>query len=571
MNKMKTYTHKLAAAVTVACFAVIFSACNKDFENKLKDSNKIDTAGINTKTRKVLYIIVDGVRGKVVRNINAPNLAKIAKNSIYAYDALSDYDKNTETNAGSWANMLTGVTKDKHAVTTENFAGNNLSSYPSIFKRFKLINPALRTAAITASASFANNLAADATAKLNFENNDLSVKNAVKEELKRDDASIIVAQFHSAEVAGLANGYLETSPQYVNAIFNLDTYIGELMTSLSSRKTFADENWLVVVASNKGGVIPADPNSTDFTSYGDATRNNFIMFYNPRFSTLFVPKPDSDKIPYNSNGFVFNYNTRPIAIITDVSKYNFGVFPNITIEMLIKNPAGNHNYGTFFSKRAVGFTGAGFNMFFEGNKWTLNPSVASQVQGEVISDGQWHKITAVFDGVNKKVRAYTDGILNTERDMNGNDMNNTSPLKVGYLPGNETQSPNALINSLQIYNVALTSADIANYACKTIVAPTNPNYSKLIGYWPMNEGAGKVINEVTGKGSNFTISGNGVWEAFNDISPKLCPEISDAFFVTVPNNVDIPYQIYQWMSVPIPSVWGLQGKTWNPVYSDIKP
>jgi len=566
-------THKLVSAAVITLLVLIGSACNKDFENRLKPSTTNDTLGISTKSRKVLYIIVDGIRGKAIRSINAPNVSKIARNAIYAYDALSDFNTNTMTNAGAWTSMMTGVTKDKHNVTTENFTGNAISSYPSLFTRFKQTDPNIRTASFAASAAFNANLGNDATIRQTFENNDLSVKNAVKEELKRGDATLVVAQFHSAEAAGQAGDYLETSPAYANAILQLDNYIGELMTALSSRTTFSNENWLVVIASNKGGVIPPDPAVVDLTSYGDATRNNFIVFYNPRFSTLFLPKPDSEKIPYNSNSvnFTFTSSTRPTAIIQNVNSYNFGANGNYTIEFLIKSKAGSYIYPTFLSKRVTSFTGAGWNMFLEGDKWTLNSSVASQAQGGVVSDGKWHKLSAVFDGTNKKVRVYTDGVMNTERDMNSNNMNTSVPFKVGYNAGDGNESADIMINSLQIYNVALSSTQIANYACKTIVAESNPNYARLIGYWPMNEGVGTVLKEKTGRGADLLTGSNAQWQSFNDVSPALCPEISDAFFKMVPNNIDIPFEIYHWMGISIPTQWALDGKAWNPIYSDIKP
>lgn len=578
MNKMKTYTYKGLAKHAFVMAAVAFSlttifSCNKDFPNKLNPSSVNDTLGINAKTRKVLYIIVDGVRGRALRSLNAPNISKMAKNAIYAYDGLSADGNYTMTNAGAWANMLTGVKPEKHMVTNENFTGNKLATYPSLFTHLKQTNPTLRTTSIAASGSFNTSLAADATASQTFEGSDVAVKNAVKEELKRDDASFVVAQFHSAELAGKTGDYIETTPSYANAILQLDNYVGEIMTSLSNRKNFSNENWLVVVASNKGGVIPADPNPSDFTAYADGSRNNFIVFYNPRFSTLFVPKPDSEHIPYTGNSVRFDYTnaTRPVAAIQNTSLYNFGSKGNFTIQFLVKSKAGSFIYPTILSKRAEGFTGAGWNLFLEGENWTFNSSVGGQVKGGKINDGTWHKVTVVFDGVNSKIKGYTDGVFNAQVDMNANNPDNTSALRIGYIPGSENQDASVLMNNLQIYNVALTAQQIQDYACKTVVATSNPSYSKLIGYWPLNDGSGRVLKEVSGKGVNFTVNKDPSWEAFNDIAPTLCAEISDAFYRMVPNNIDIPFEIYQWLGVSVPAAWSLDGKSWSPIYSDIKP
>ncbi|RQO67713.1 hypothetical protein DBR43_24650 [Pedobacter sp. KBW06] len=571
MNKITTNINRFTAIAATVLFIAAISACNKDFPSRLKDASGNDTVGISAKTRKVLYIIVDGARGRAIKSINPPNIARITKNSIYALDALNDYNKNTMTNAGAWASMITGVGSDKHGVISEDFAGNKLTAYPSVFTRLKQANAKLRTISIAASGAFNANFSADATVRQNFENNDVSVKNAVKEELMNGDAALVVGQFHSAELAAKASNYETYTPEYANAILQIDNYIGEIMAALSSRKTFSNENWLVVIASNKGGVITADPASTDLTQYGDQTRNNFVIFYNPRFSTLFIPKPNSDQIPYVGASVQFNYTERPTAIVTDVNAYNFGVNGNYTIELLIKSKEGSYIYPTFLSKRAASFTGAGWNMFLEFDKWTLNSSVANQAQGGVVSDGKWHKLTAVFDGTNKKVRVYTDGVLNTERDMSTNNMNNTAPFKIGYNAGDGNTSANVLVNSLQVYNVALTSQEISNYSCKTIVAPTNPHYGNLIGYWPLNEGTGTTIKDISGKGKDLLMGGSPVWENFSDAGSLLCPEINDSYFRLVPNNVDIPFELYQWLGISIPLSWNLDGKAWNPIYSDIKP
>jgi hypothetical protein len=559
----------------VALAATTLFTCNKDFQNKLKDASKNDTLGVNIKTRKVLYIIVDGVRGRVLRSLNAPNISKIVKNAIYAYDALSDYGTGTVTNAGAWANMITGVTADKHKVVSDDFTGNDLAAYPTLFARLKQANAAYRTVSIASTGSFNTNLAKDATFQKTFENDDASVKTAVNTELQNEDDNLIVAQFHGAETAGEAHSFEDADADYSAAILKIDGYVGEVMAALSARKTFSSENWLVVIASNKGGEIQPDPNGTDFTSYADATRNNFIVFYNPRFTTLFVPKPQTGNIPYTSNSITYDYSlsNTPNAIIQDPKKYSFGVYGSFTIQVLLKTPPNDgFYYPSFLSKRVVPFDGPGWNLFFEGDHWTINSSVAGQAIGTTVCDGNWHKVTAVFDGVNKKVRAYTDGVLSDEQTMNGNDPGNNASFMLGNIPGDsEYGTPYLMMTNLQVYNVALTSQQIADYACKTSIDASNPSFKDLVGYWPMTEGVGNLLKDKSGKGSDLLVGGNGAWGNFSDVSAALCPDINAAFFRLVPNNVDLPFEIYQWMSITVPVSWGLDGKSWTPAYSDIKP
>lgn len=579
MNKINTYTHKIVATVTVALFAMIFSACNKDFPNRLKESSQNDTSGISAKNRKVLYIIIDGVRGKAIKAITPPNITKITNNSVYAFDALSDFDENELTNAGAWSNMLTGVTKDKHEVTSNDFSGNQLAAYPSLISRLKQANPNLRTVSIASSGVLNANLASDALVHQEFENDDQAVKNAVNEELKRDDATFVLAQFHSAELAGKANGYEVETASYANAILKIDNYIGEIMTSLRSRKTFSDENWLVVIASSKGGEIAPDGNAVDNTAYGDATRNSFIVFYNPRFSTLFVPKPASDEIPFTGTApnFAGNDSKLSRAVLPDATAFNMGL-NDFTVEVKVKVNNGGEYYPPILGKRAT-FNGGvvGWVFFLEGDVWMLNVGQASmsntQANGGAIRDGFWHTLTAKFykDGTTRKASVYTDGVLKNTIDITARgSIDSPSPFTLGYITGSNG-SIDVMLSDIQFYNVAIPDAVIKAQARKTFVDSSHPYFNNLIGYWPANDGKDDLIKDKSGNAHNFRMQGTAQWQQFNEYTPYLDPIISADFYKIVPNSVDIPFEIYQWMGVSVPKSWGLDGKSWNPIYSDIKP
>ncbi|MDB5274942.1 MAG: hypothetical protein JWO58_3309, partial [Chitinophagaceae bacterium] len=407
MKQIKKHLLKAVLQLTAILIAIVFvltlGSCNKEFPNTLNTIYKNDTAGVNVKQRRVLYIIMDGVRGQAIRALNPPNIAQIVNKAIYAYDGLSDYDTNTMTNAGSWSNMLTGVKKDQHNVITEDFAGNKIAAFPSLFTRFKQVNPTLRTASVAASGIFNTNLAVDATSQQTFENDDASVKNGVIAELKNDNAGIVLAQFHSAELAGQANGYTNTTIAYNAAITQLDAYVGEIMTALTSRKTIAREDWMIVIASNKGGVIPIDPLNPDKSVYADASRNNFIIFYNPRFLTQFVAKPASDKIPYSGTApnFTGNNSTFSNAKLGNTTLGNVGTSGQFTFFCKIRYDGPSSIYPSFFSKRASFTAGVpGWLLFLENDMFQLNISGVggsnTQVSGGNIRDGIWHSIAFKF-------------------------------------------------------------------------------------------------------------------------------------------------------------------------------
>lgn len=559
---------------------ILLSSCNKDFPNTLRTDYPNDTANVNFKERKVLYILLDGVRGNALKTLNPPNLAQIVRKSIYAYDALSDFQTNTMTNASAWANATTGVTSDKHKIVSENFAGNQIATYPSIFTRLKQVKPNLRTATIAASKIFNDNLAIDANFKANFENDDAKVKDGVVEELKRPDAAVVIAQFHSAEIAGAANGYTDNTTAYTTAITQLDTYIGNIMTALQQRSSFSKEDWMVVIASNKGGTIPPDPNSAGLGAFSDPTRNNFIIFYNPRFLTQITPRPDLSSLPYS--GIAPKFSANDAAVHSDATFLNLGTNKEATIRFNIRwdGSTGNSGYPAILQKRGVtsGISAAipGWALIKDdGGIITLNVSFGTsniQAKGPVsqkLDDKLWHSVAIRIynNGSNHVASMFVDGIpaQNPNLTING-DLNTSSPLTFG-----KYNNVDCFITEFAVYNTAIPNADIIANSKKTPLTPaTDPYYNNLIGYYRGNEGSGNQIKDVTGKAAPMNLVGTANWSNFSDFSPNVSPLLSNAIFGVVINSVDIPYQIYQWLGIIVPGSWELNGKVWKPTYTDVR-
>ncbi len=560
---------------------LVFSSCNKDFPNTLRTEYPNDTANVNLKERKVLYIVLDGVRGNIIKTLNPPNLAQMVKKSIYAYDGLSDFETNAMTNAGARTNATTGVTSDKHKVLSENFAGSQIGSYPSLFTRLKQAKPNLRSASIAASKIFNDNLAIDASARANFENDDAKVKDAVIEELKRPDAALIIGQFHSAEVAGAADGYADNTPSYVNAITQLDTYIGNIMSALQLRPTYAKEDWMVVVASNKGGNVTVNPSAMGLGAFSDPIRNNFILFYNPRFVSQITPKPDINALPYAGFAprFTGTSSLFTQAKLNNTTLGNFGSNGQFTFVCKFKNDGAASNYPAVISKRASFSIGVpGWCLFLENNIIQLNIGQVGfgnqQVSFGTVRDAIWHSLAFKVwnNGSIRQLTVFLDGVKGLTIDITARgNFDSTAPLTLGgnFISG-EGGTINVLIKDIALFNTAITDVDLAANMKKAVIAADYPNYASLVGNWPANEGGGTTIADVSGKAPSFTTSANINWTSFSDSSPHVSPLISSATFGVVINSVDIPYQIYQWLGVIIPSSWQLNGKTWKPTYIDVR-
>lgn len=575
MEQHKISLSKQVTYCLMFCFfflLLIGSACNKRFENILPVSGRNDTAGVSSGKPKVLYIILDGVKGSAVAAIKPVNITQINKNAIYSFVGLTDSTQLPVSNAGAWTSLLTGVDPGLHKVSGDNFSGNDLSHYPSIFTRIKQERPNFSTVSYASSEAFNQNLAGDAGEKQTLAT-DADVRTSTVAKLKDAKVDLLVAQFHGAEIAGASGGYTEGNTGYQTAITTLDSYIGEVIASLKSRASFRDENWLVVIASNKGGVT-GNPR-TDNSLFGDDTRNTYVALYNPKFASKLLGKPNTTDVPYAGSAPRFQ-STTTTTVNASLSNAGIGDFPstgNYVVMFKVRNDGATNEYWPPFLAKTPTFgslssTGWAFSLSGPSFQIDYGNITANRPDVSVIRDGAWHTIAAKIATENgvRAVTQYSDAVKrNTFTVATTLNLTNAGFLKVGTTAGKAT---NFLIRDLAIYNVTMSDAEILA-AMKREVTVNSPYFANLVGWWPMKEGSGFVLKDRSGKNNDFILSSNATWATFNDLSPNINPEIVGAAYRTVPNNVDLPFQIYNWLGILPRAEWGLTGKSWPPAFTEV--
>ncbi|MGF7079422.1 DUF4983 domain-containing protein [Mucilaginibacter sp. UYCu711] len=487
---MKNFKAKLLG---VSLFVLTLTACNHDFD-KVVPVSPPPTANQVFKAPKVLYIIADGARGVNVRDADVPNLKSLTPNAIYSWNSLAD--ATVSTDATNWADMITGVKKEKHNVLTEDFAGNNLATYPTIFQRIKATRPTIRIAAFSASAAFKANLTGGTDVSETFAT-DAALKDRMVSFLATDTASLVIGEFAAIEAAGKSDVNNGFDPQlnaaYKTAITTFDSQLGAILTALKARATYAKENWLIIVASNKGGTYAVKAVEDDKTVLSNPNANTFTIISNPSFNQTFIPKPfvgntyvgtsirflgDTEK----GTGQVLGLD--PQTKVNLSSYFNFGDTSGFTISVKIKkhkNPAnpsrGDYYYqwpGFLGKQSQTGSTtpqvnwgsnggGNGWNLCLWQNKWrfmgmggtatTQASNNGQEAQGMEFTGDTWHDLTAVVerkaDGTTA-VRVYTDGVLGVTNQNGGSTANpsatafvfggkpnfdSPSVLRIGYVPG----------------------------------------------------------------------------------------------------------------------------------------
>jgi len=573
-----------------------------------------DTSVTNPKARKVLLLVVDGLRGAALKEVGPPNITNLVNKSTYSYYSLSDegYDEGT-----SWADMLTGVSKTKHGVTSTMFGNNKLDLYPVVFKRIKEANDSVRIASFSYSSAFTDNLTSDAFVDLRATyNTDEEVHNALLQELANENAGVVLGMYKNVNTAGSTNTYESSNQQYRNAILQFDNYVGQALSALKSRKNYSKENWMVIITSNRGGAASV---VNDNTVFSNPRANTFTLIYNDRYQSKLIDKPFTGNV-FEGN-FVRFYSSKGVATepaqqtdairaelrfsddlkSSPINPLNFGTNGDFTVELKVRknlNTIGTsrnsapytYKWPCFFGRKVAKLNasfGAGWALALEDRTWrfVLSKGVGAngtnetaQNAGVLIQDGNWHALAIAIrtEGEKRFVYMYTDGTFNVKKEI-PQDLwpsidTYSTPYTIGFIP-NDTGDPfDGNVSDIRIWKTALRDDIIKQYACDTYISPSHPDYKSLASYWPCRDGAGGTFkNEVLEggdydfkilKGGTPTVKGTAlgnstVWEKSSYL---VCPTSISNIAAAVPNSKDVSTQILSWLGIPVKENWNLDGR-----------
>lgn len=559
-------------------------ACNKKAEDMPGDVEYKNDIGQLPGTPKVLYLVIDGARGLSIREIKPPTIWKMRDSAVYTWNGIGD---SAAVDGGNWATMLTGVRPIKHGIVNNDYTNSKLGQYPVFFQRIKESKPAMRTVALTASPDLSNKLIGATATENKSLGSDAAVKDAVIAELQKDEASVVLGQFKGVADAGTQFGYDVSVPQYTDAILKTDGYIKDIMNALYARKTYKNERWLVVLTSSRGGAWQQDPE--DSTAMGNPRLNTFTLFFNSRFQSKVIVKPQDLRVPYEGKTVRLTGDAAATAVrgrcvdntIGDIGKLN-----GLTVELKMKLNRGPNNnfrytFPPFFSKTkdrtgsTIGWAlfknGQGTTLFLADGSTNLQLVTDASRGSKNTDDGNWHTYTAVFErsGNTYKASLFIDG---------GNKLTGTytasreilapeGPLTVGFNPSNFGNAIDCYITDVKIWNTALPDDIIKDWAPRTYINKEHFYFNNLIGYWPCMDGSGNRFKDYGPNKKDMLIGGAYLWTPFSDLSSYLLPGIADGTKY-VPNTFDIPYQILEWLGIRREDSWGLDGHTWPAEFRD---
>lgn len=549
-------------ALALLCVA---PACQEQFDRLIPETDHDDSVDVTYGDRKVLLVIVDGVRGQSVQDIEPPTVQSLLNTAIHSWVSVSD--EGTVEPGANWASLLTGVSKSKHGVLNNDFENANFEAFPTLFERLSGVDSTIQSALYTSSSLFGSELGKFANQADVLANDEAVTAAAVTAMGAGDELDVFTVHYTRPDAVGAAQGYDSSVPAYRDAILEFDTQLEALLAAMQSREQFDAENWLVVVTSSIGGEYPVDDDS-DNTIFSRPLNNTFTIFSSPTYNTRYIGKPFAGN-RYQGNFIRFDGLLYGTVAEGDNSVYNFGD-GSFAIELKVKkNKTVSQIYPALLSKRGEWSTetdSIGWTVFLEDNYWRFNARGASgggQVSGGELSDGTWNSIAIVGRIINgeRVIVTYTNGVKNNEVNVkNWGAIDNDQPLRIGYMGPNEDWDPDAYIADVRVWKLALAEEVINQYACEIGVDENHPYYDALAGFWPVTSYSSGRIEDLGPLGNDIILSNTG--ESSLHLNELICAPSSDDLAANVPRAVDVPLQIFTWLRVFAEENWEMDGRIW---------
>jgi len=507
-----------------------------------------------TPTSHVLIIGIDGVRSDALTAANTPNLDALISAGVYSPDALND---DITISGPGWSDILCGVRSDKHLVVDNSFSGSNYDDYPSLFQRIEDTYSTVNTVSICHWAPINDYIVgtdADVIVNVGADND---VRDSAVDQLENSDPHAMFIHFDDVDYAGHGYGFSPDVPQYISSIEVADAQVGVVLSALYSRPNYVQEDWLVIVTHDHGGVgyshggTSLEHRNVSFIASGlnipTQLVEKTILEVNPPPVNCLGGDGTELYFPTNSNVSVLPTGYLDAVVEQDFS-VEIRVRTNETPDVAI---IGNKDWDTGLNP--------GFVFSFEypnGPSWKVNVgdgSSRADANGSVgIDDGQWHTLSATFN-LDGMMRLYTDGVFVAEENMSGvGNLNTASGLMMGA-DLNGAYQYNGSLAEVRIWETLLSDEDIAAWACSSVDS-NHPNWSSLASYWKMDDNSEYLFNSSLNNPFLNAYVDGAEWQ------------IADSTIIydysTTPRLVDVPVTAMTHLCMDILPVWNLDGISW---------
>jgi hypothetical protein len=201
---------------------------------------------------KLLFIGIDGVRADAFEAADTPTFDLLRANGTWTNTGSTQLSTQTDSSAG-WTALLTGVDSTLSGVTDNDSLSARDWSHPTFSK---VLKDAVDAEIVVAAhwIPFAGSIHEPGLFDALSVGLDNVVASDMATRLTGELGDVFLAHFDDCDHAGHDTGFSVDNPAYMDAIETADAHAGQLIAAISARTTIADENWLVLVVTDHGGI-----------------------------------------------------------------------------------------------------------------------------------------------------------------------------------------------------------------------------------------------------------------------------------------------------------------------------
>ena len=203
-----------------------------------------------TKQAKTLVIGIDGATFDTFARADVPHLKQLMAEGMTARSNLYAEPMAPTVSGAGWSSIATGVWPDKHNVKDNNFTNPNYGQYPDYATRLETADPDVSTLVVGTWSPIPQTIfGAKTDLRIAGGNDEGTTTKAVDYLAHGNPDSTFV---HLDEVDGAGHSSGSSSDAYLKALHTADAQVGRMLDAVTSRPTYADEDWLVVVTADHG-------------------------------------------------------------------------------------------------------------------------------------------------------------------------------------------------------------------------------------------------------------------------------------------------------------------------------
>ncbi|MFB7825546.1 alkaline phosphatase family protein [Streptomyces hydrogenans] len=207
-------------------------------------------AAVAAKRPKSLVIGIDGATFATFDKAKMPRVKGLMAAGMTATGNLYVNPMAPTSSGPGWSTIATGAWPDKHKVVDNTFTGARYDLYPDYATRLEGADPTLDTLVVGTWGPIPATVFGPAVDTRLGGVSDADTTATAVSRLRDTDADAAFVHLDDVDAAGHASG---TGTQaYLNALATADTEIGRILDAVTSRPTYADEDWQIMVTADHG-------------------------------------------------------------------------------------------------------------------------------------------------------------------------------------------------------------------------------------------------------------------------------------------------------------------------------